>query len=70
MLCTVQSCERDDMNLAPEISNLGNKENKQNLSFKTEKDTLQTTSNILLDHDGNEIKDPPPKDKDQWKHKL
>lgn len=70
MLCTVQSCERDDMNLAPEISNLGSKGSKQNLLLKAEKDTLQMTTNILLDRDGNEIKDPPPKDKDQWKQKL
>ncbi|MFC3356049.1 hypothetical protein [Sphingobacterium zeae] len=58
------------MNQAPEISNLGNKESRQSLLLKTEKDTLQTTANILLDQDGNEIKDPPPKDKDQWKQKL
>ncbi|WP_333621043.1 hypothetical protein [Sphingobacterium multivorum] len=67
-LCALQSCRQDEMDIVPESSSLAEKENQQKLYLKTENDTLQTTSNLSFDVDGNEIKDPPPKDKDQWKH--
>ncbi|WP_394678734.1 hypothetical protein [uncultured Sphingobacterium sp.] len=67
-LCTLQSCRQDEMEIVPEKNSLAQKENQQKLYLKTENDTLQTTSNLSFDADGNEIKDPPPKDKDQWKH--
>lgn len=67
-LCALQSCRQDEMDLVPESNSLVEKENQQKLYLKTENDTLQTTSNLSFDVDGNEIKDPPPKDKDQWKH--
>ncbi|WP_241282645.1 hypothetical protein [Chryseobacterium timonianum] len=67
-LCGLQSCRQDEMDLVPESNSLVEKENQQKLYLKTENDTLQTTSNLSFDVDGNEIKDPPPKDKDQWKH--
>ncbi|EFK36068.1 MULTISPECIES: hypothetical protein [Chryseobacterium] len=68
ILCTLQSCRQDEMEIVPEENSLAEKENQQKLYLKTENDTLQTTSNLSFDADGNEIKDPPPKDKDQWKH--
>ncbi|WP_123868082.1 hypothetical protein [Chryseobacterium lactis] len=67
-LCTLQSCRQDEMDIVPESKSLAEKENQQKLYLKTENDTLQTASNLSFDVDGNEIKDPPPKDKDQWKH--
>ncbi|WP_312336265.1 hypothetical protein [Sphingobacterium sp.] len=67
-LCALQSCRQDEMDIVPESNSLAEKENQQKLYLKTENDTLQTTSNLSFDVDGNEIKDPPPKDKDQWKH--
>ncbi len=67
-LCTLQSCRQDEMDLGPENNSLAEKENQQKLYLKTEKDTMQTTSNLYFDENGNEIKDPPPKDKDQWKY--
>lgn len=56
------------MEIVPERNSLAEKENQQKIYLKTENDTLQTTSNLNFDAYGNEIKDPPPKDKDQWKH--
>ncbi|WP_426477518.1 hypothetical protein ACP3T3_20205 [Chryseobacterium sp. CBSDS_008] len=67
-LCILQSCRQDEMDVAPERNSVVEKEIQQNLYLKTEKDTLQISSNTYLDENGNEIKDPPPKDKDQWKH--
>ncbi|WP_353151558.1 hypothetical protein [Chryseobacterium sp.] len=67
-LSALQSCRQDEMDLRPENNRLAQKENKQKLFLKTENDTLQTTANLQFDENGNEIKDPPPKDKDQWKH--
>ncbi|MDQ1805023.1 hypothetical protein RAH57_13570 [Chryseobacterium sp. CKR4-1] len=67
-LCALQSCRQDEMQIVPEGNRLAEKENQQKLYLKTENDTLQTTSNLSFDVDGNEIKDPPQKDKDQWKH--
>lgn len=67
-LCALQSCRQDEMDIVPESNSLAEKENQQKLYLKTENDTLQTASNLSFDVDGNEIKDPPPKDKDQWKH--
>ncbi len=67
-LCALQSCRQDEMDIVPESKSLAEKENQQKLYLKTENDTLQTASNLSFDVDGNEIKDPPPKDKDQWKH--
>ncbi|WP_156167757.1 hypothetical protein [Sphingobacterium sp. Ag1] len=67
-LCALQSCRQDEMDIAPETSSLAEKENQQNLYLKTETDSLQTSSDLQFDGDGNEIKDPPPKDKDQWRH--
>lgn len=68
ILCTLQSCRQDGMDFGPENNRLVEKEYQQKLYLKTEKDTMQTTSNLQFDEDGNEIKDPPPKDKDQWKY--
>ncbi|WP_286770930.1 hypothetical protein [Sphingobacterium sp. 40-24] len=67
-LCTLQSCRQDEMDLRPESNSLAEKESQQKLYLQTEKDTMQTTSNLYFDENGNEIKDPPPKDKDQWKY--
>jgi hypothetical protein len=55
------------MDQRPENNSLAEKENQQKLYLKTEKDTMQTT-NLHFDENGNEIKDPPPRDKDQWKY--
>lgn len=65
-LCALQSCRQDEMDIVPKSKSLAEKENQQKLYL--ENDTLQTTSNLSFDVNGNEIKDPPPKDKDQWKH--
>lgn len=67
-LCTMHSCRQDEMDLRPENNNLAEKENQQKLYLKTEKDSMKTTSDLHFDENGNEIKDPPPKDKDQWKY--
>lgn len=67
-LCTLQSCREDEMVLIPESNSLAEKENQQNLYLKTETDSLQVPLDLQFDGDGNEIKDPPPKDKDQWKY--
>lgn len=64
----MHSCRQDEMDLRPENSNLAEKEIQQKHYLKTEKDTMKTTSDLHFDENGNEIKDPPPKDKDQWKY--
>lgn len=69
-LFTVQSCRQDENELVPDRNSLVKKKDQQKLYLKTANDTLKTTSNLSFDADGNEIKDPPPKDKDQWKQKL
>lgn len=56
------------MDKAPENTNLVQKEIQKTTYQKTESDTVKTTSNLQFDDSGVEIADPPPKDKDQWRH--
>ncbi len=66
-VCVLQSCRQDEMDITPEHHHLVEKTSRQRLYLKTENDTMNATSNFTFDENGNEIVDPPPKDKDQWK---
>ena len=56
------------METLPENNSLVEKEYQQKLSLKSANDSVVITSEIKFDENGNEIADPPPKDKDQWRH--
>ncbi|PUV24403.1 hypothetical protein [Sphingobacterium athyrii] len=65
-LSVLHSCRQDEMDIAPENNNLVEKEYQEKVHLKTENDSTQTTASLYFDEKGNEIVDPPPKDKDQW----
>ncbi|WP_124535610.1 hypothetical protein [Chryseobacterium sp. KBW03] len=67
-LCSMESCRQDEMDMAPENTSLVQKGKQKTTYQKTENDTVKTASNLQLDESGVEIADPPPKDKDQWRH--
>lgn len=67
-LYSLQSCRQDNMDTSTENNSLVEKEYQQKLSLKSVNDSIVTTSEIKFDENGNEIADPPPKDKDQWRH--
>lgn len=66
-LHSLQSCRQDEMDMMPENNTLASKKYQQKIYHKTEKDSIQTTSEFSSDDSEFEIDDPPPKDKDQWK---
>lgn len=67
-VCALQSCRQDEMELAPENTSLVPKGKQETTYQKRENDTVKTVANVQLDDTGVAIADPPPKDKDQWKH--
>ncbi|WP_157761366.1 hypothetical protein [Chryseobacterium camelliae] len=67
-LCSTESCRQDEMDMAPENTSLVQKGKQKTTYQKTENDTVKTASNLQFDDSGVEIADPPPKDKDQWRH--
>jgi hypothetical protein len=56
------------MDMAPENTSLVQKEKQKTTYQKTENDTVKTASNLQFNDSGVEVADPPPKDKDQWRH--
>ncbi|MCL1666548.1 hypothetical protein M2T82_00580 [Elizabethkingia ursingii] len=67
-LSTMQSCRDNEIDPEPENKVLSEKIRTENVNKKTDSDSLQTAPTYLVGENGNETADPPPKDRDQWKH--
>lgn len=67
-LYSLQSCRETEMDQVPESNVSVEKKYTKKEYMKTENDSLQSDSVVQFDEHGNEIIDPPPKDRDQWKH--
>lgn len=66
-LCTVFSCGESEADIIPNHNILAEKEAAVKLINKSTNDSVHSGSNLKLDENGNEITDPPQKDKDQWR---
>ena len=66
-LCNIYSCREDEMDIIPENKTSVVKTNQER-NFESKKtDSSNATTNLLFDENGNQIADPPPRDKDQWR---
>ena len=68
-LCSSYSCRADEMDIVPENRTLVENINQGSHLEKSGTDSAQTKTAPLFDENGNPIADPPPRDKDQWRHK-
>jgi len=67
-LYALQSCRQEEMDQIPENDLSVEKNYTKKEYMKNENDSLKSNSVVQFDEHGNEIIDPPPKDRDQWKH--
>lgn len=67
-LCAMKSCREQEIDLLPEKADPAEKIHYEKVYMKTEKDSVESPRELYLDGNGNEVFDPPPKDRDQWKY--